>query len=124
MNKKDVMYVVLALTMMLVAVANAEQKEMYIWGERVSLEDNESNVLKESNEPIKPVGPYKGDNLQVVTQGKLKVLLYVYNDKTGAWDRAREEALKDMVCNKLRIIGISHNEEESYIDIGQHMKGE
>lgn len=43
--------------------------------------------------------------------GKLMVRLYVFNDATQAWDRAREETVKGITCDKLRGVGLPTNEE-------------
>lgn len=66
MNKKDVMYVVIAFMMSVCSV---------------------SIVM--------------ADALDRVREMKNGTLLYVYNDETKLWDRARKEDLKNAMCDKL-----------------------
>lgn len=42
---------------------------------------------------------------------RLKVRLYVFNDKTQLWDRAREETLKNITCDKLRGVDLPSGNE-------------
>lgn len=43
--------------------------------------------------------------------GRLMVRLYVFNDKTQLWDRAREETVKNIQCDKLRGAGLPSGDE-------------
>jgi len=61
-------------------------------------------------------GPYV--ELGLHTGGVLKVMLYVYNDKTQLWDRAREETVKNITCDKLRGMGLP-SVDEYYIEKGE-----
>lgn len=49
------------------------------------------------------------DSMQNI--GRLNVRLYVFNDKTQLWDRAREETIKNIRCDKLRGMNLPSNEE-------------
>jgi len=49
--------------------------------------------------------------------GRLMVRLYVFNDKTQLWDRAREETLKNISCDKLRGFGLPINDDEYLIEV-------
>jgi len=46
------------------------------------------------------------NNLIISSASRLKVRLYVFNDDTNTWDRAREETVKNIACDKLRGFGL------------------
>jgi hypothetical protein len=51
------------------------------------------------------------NNLITSSVGRLMIRLYVFNDKTQTWDRAREETVKNISCDKLRGFGLPTNAE-------------
>lgn len=84
-------YIVVTITMIFyMRGSNA----LYAFEQRVTL-----------GEPLVTVEPL------VTETGKLMVHLYVFNDKTQTWDRAREDTLKNITCDKLRGFGLPSGDE-------------
>lgn len=57
------------------------------------------------------IGHAFSESVSIEPIGRLKVWLYVFNDKTQLWDRAREETVKNITCDKLRGFGLPTSEE-------------
>jgi len=58
-------------------------------------------VIKVNNDRV-----FAESNILMSSTGRLMVRLYVFNDDTKMWDRAREETVKNITCDKLRGFGL------------------